>query len=475
MSAILIATSIKVKSPFPNSTDGTTRNRTEPQIERASHHTDDVTDVKDSVESVISNDSHGLTVGTREKSLRSKHSHSVTTSRSVAFARNVTSVADGNTVANIRAKETAFVQTFVLMYHMMLFGLMILGIYFVDKYPPNGRPSSAPSHGTVVLNEPFQFNADKFISWLVMLVVYSSYTCWQCNDGKSCESKVQPATTESGKEQHNETVESSLKKNESPLRQRQQKNKLVSRRDETSTVSRGSSHSGFSKRLEDIMLEEVLGHDDHDTIDDAFENAKREDKSWLERILRSLGFDLHEANQEGTFRQCSPACDLLNPIQTLEWKGLLSIALLVYQYCSDGRSGTYMAKVDPDDEQFETSEMTSPIWRNMEMIAVSSFLFLTGYNQTSYYYFHPDSQKTKSDQVPLCYGFARVLTIMFRWNWVAIFLSLALGNNFFEQYSVCLIHTCFFVAIWLMLRLHHSINYTKYKFRFKVLAFGVSQ
>ena len=475
MSAISIATSIKIKSHFPRSTDSTLENHPDSQIECTSGYTDDMTDAKNSAESVISSDSRGLTVGTRVKSVRSKHSHPATiASKPVAFARNSSLEAERNTVANIKLKETAFVQTFVLMYHMMLFGLMILGIYLLDKYPPNCRLSSAQGHGTVVLNEPFQFNGDKFISWMIIIVVYSCCTCWRFNDGKSRETKVQLKALEQTKDQRNETDESSSTENNAPLRQRQCANKPVSRRDETSTVSRGSSHSGLSKRLEDIMLEEVLGHDDHDTIDDAFENAKRESKGWLEGILSSLGLDLREPSEEGTIRQCNPDDDLLNPIQTLEWKGFLSIASLVYQYCSSGRAGTYMAKTDPDDEQLEISELASPVWKNLEIIAFSSFLFLTGYNQTSYYFFHPDSQKTRSDHVPLCYGFSRVLAIIFRWNWVAILLSLTLGKNYSEHYVVCLVHTCFFLLTWLVLRFRHSVNYTKYKFRFKMLAFGVS-
>ena len=407
---------------------------------------------------------------------RLRQAHSVVSSPSVARSRANSSSNKGNTVMNIRMQETAFVQTFVLMYHMTLFGLVLLGVYLIDRYPPNGIGLTS-KHQVAVLSEPMQFNADQFLSWIIMTVVYSCYASWQRNDGKSQEIKAQQKHKNSNieRDDHIEAVRST-KVEDVTRRETKQSKRKPSRRSDASAASRGSGHSGLSKRMEDVLLEEVLGHDDdHDTIDDAFENNKRENKGWLERGLSMLGVDVRAASTEGTLREWNPRDDVLNRLQTLEWKGLLSVALMIYQYCSGGRSGTYMAKAGANEEEDDTVGFPSPVWSNLEKVAFTCFLFLTGYGHTSYYYYHPDNiQKALTEHVPHCYDLSRVLGIMFRWNWAAVFLSLALGNNMLENYIVCVIHSFFFLSIWSALRFGHGINYDKHKFRVKMFMTVVS-
>ena len=453
-SAILIATSIKLKSPFPESIDDSDTCHPGPTAERLMENDEDANSI----------DSHEHTIGTRERSQRSNNRpRSVVSSRSVAHARNTLGAAEANTVSNIKSHETAFVQTFVLMYHMMIFGVVLLGIFLLDKYPLNGGSGSASSRQTLtVVSDPFHFDSDQFLSWMIVVVVYSCYSSWRRNDGKSCEPTEQPHSVDSANDVGDRTDVPSTMKSESPLRQRQQAKPSESRRDETSVISRGSSHTGLSsRRLEDIMLQEVLGHDDHDTIDDVFEdNSNHNDKGCMKRFFRVLGLNLE--NRHDDVRKWRPVDDILNPLQTLEWKGLLSVAYLIYQYCSGGRGGTYPA-AESDDEP---NIYVSPIWINLELVAFSSFLFLTGYNQTSYYYYQPENAQKA--------GLTRVVGILFRWNFAAIFISMTLGNSIFQHYVVCLIHSYFFISIWVVMRTYHTINYTKYKFRFKMLAFAVS-
>lgn len=463
--AIMVATTIKLKSPFAGNTSHEEPQQLETQPENEFDTINDTTNLKKSAESIVSSSD---TIRTRDKSIRSKYSRSVVSSRSVAHARNTSFSAEGNTISNIKMRESAFVQIFVLMYHLMVFGFVLLGIYLLDKYPLNGRSKVASAQK--VLSEPFHFNADQFLSWMIIIAVYAFYTTWQRNDGKSADTKGKQKAHDANNAPDAETEVQSTKDVESPLYQTQQHGQ--SNRDEASIISKGSSHTGLSKRLEDIMLEEVLGHDDHDTIGDAFENTKRDTKSWIEKAIGMFGFKMNESSREGIVHECTTADDILNPLQTLEWKGMLSIALLLYQFCSAGRGGTYKAQVNPDDELYESFD--SPAWRNLELVAFSGFLFMTGYNQTCYYYYHPDNQKSPIEYTPYYYGLSRILGVLFRWNWTAAFLSLTLGNNLFEHYAACPIHSFSFLAIWLMLRTYHSINYTKYRFRCKVLAFVVS-
>lgn len=461
--AIGTATSIKLKSPFP----GSARDESQHlgyQNKNTLDPADDNPNLTQSVESIISSGDTDRIRGTS----RSNRSRSGVSSRSVAHARNASSLG-GNTVSYIRMQD-AFVQVFVIMYHTMIFGLVLLGLFLLGKYPPNGKSNSESNEN--VLSQPFRFNADQFMSWMIIVTTYTCHTSWQRNDCKNREKTVQLRAPEPNFDDQDDEIEhvQSAKKNESSLRQRQQS---TPNRDETSTISRGSSHTGLSKCLEDIMLEEVLGHDDHDTLDDAFENAKRSDKGWVVKAFAMIGLKLNEFHEKETIRGHNVADDVLNHLQTLELKGMLSLALLLYQYCSSGRGGTYMARIDSDEEQDESSAKHL-IWRNFEMVAFSSFTFLSGYNQTSFYYFNPDHNKTPIEYTPHYYGLSRVISVLFRWNSTAIFLSLFLGNNFFQHYAVCSTHSFFFLAIWLMLRTWHSINYTKYKFRLKIFVFTVS-
>eukprot|EP00804_Cyclotella_cryptica_P005067 CCRYP_011503-RC/>CCRYP_011503-RC protein AED:0.06 eAED:0.06 QI:192/1/1/1/1/0.75/4/766/1109 len=471
--AISAATSIKLKSPFPESAESEISIQLDSRAGRVVDSRGD-TDVAETADTALPSNSNEHAVEHTRKPPRPNHPQFVGSSRSVAHARNTPGSTEGNTVMNIRLQETAFVQTFVLLYHMTLFGLVLFAIYLMDKYPLNGSPSSTRSQTGKVINEALQFNADQFVSWMIVLVAYSCFISWQRNDGKKREIKAQSKTKATNNQRDSSTEIYSLKDGEVPLRHPPRSNlKPGFRRDERSTVSRGSSQSGLSKRLEDIMLEEVLGHEDHDTIDDAFENAKHDNRGWLERCFSVLGLNLRATNDEGTVREWNPVDDVLNPLQALEWKGFLSAALLVYQYSSAGQSGTYMATADAVDQPNGALDLVSPAWRNMETIAVSCFLFLTGYSHTSYYYYHPDNiQKAPTEFTPHCYGLSRVLGILFRWNWTAIFLSLALGNNLVEYYVVCPVHSFFFMLIWSVLRVYYSINYNKYKFRLKMLAFA---
>lgn len=472
--AILVATSVKLKSPFPDSIGSEESIHLDSRAGNLPDSRGD-NDLSDSVDAAIPGNSNEHAFENKRKSPRSNHLHLMGSPRSEAHVRNASGHTESNTVMNIRLQETSFVQTFVLLYHMTFFGLVLTVIYLVDKYPPNGRPSSTLMQNGKVVNEALEFNGDQFLSWMIVVVVYSCVISWQRNDGKKRDTKAQMKTKNTNHQQDSNTRIHSSKDEVVPLRHVEPNLKSGSRRDERSTVSRGSSQSGLSKRLEDVMLEEVLGHDDHDTINDAFRNAKHDNRGWLEKSFSILGLNLCATHGEGIMREWNPVDDVLNPLQGLEFKGFLSAAFLVYQYSSAGQSGTYLETVDAVDQQNDTTNHASTAWRNLETVAVSSFLFLTAYNHTSYYYYHPDNvQKASTEFTPHCYGISRVFGILFRWNWTAIFFSLALGNSFLEYYVVCSVHSLFFLSVWSVLRICYSINYNTYKFRLKMLVFAVS-
>lgn len=114
------------------------------------------------------------------------------------------------------------------------------------------------------------------------------------------------------------------------------------------------------------------------------------------------------------------------------------------------------------------------IYDSVYKAAMSSLIFLTGFNHTSYFYFHPANSKSSwSGALPPHYEISRMLDILFRINWTALFLCLILGNSLL-LYVACPLHSYFFLVIFWTLRWWHSFNYSKYLFRFKLFMLAVS-
>jgi len=158
----------------------------------------------------------------------------------------------------------------------------------------------------------------------------------------------------------------------------------------------------------------------------------------------------------------SPLNDLLSKPQTSELKGLCEVIFLVTQY---------------------THAKTIPQYSNIQQILHSTFLFLTGYHQFSYFYTTRD------------YSIARLLRSFFRINILAIFLCLSQNTSYFVYY-VCMLHSAYFLMVYLIMVVgsrvptvvantklmptapisldqHLSLNYSKYGLRLKLMLAGL--
>ncbi|EED93511.1 predicted protein [Thalassiosira pseudonana CCMP1335] len=323
---------------------------------------------------------------------------------------------------------------------------------------------------------------DLTVFWTIVIVFYAYFVSWRRNDGRQViDANPQPQP------QQSKSVTTTI--NESPRKQGMNQNskrnvEAASRRtknvlsellsDGTSVASKDSSQeSGLSRRLEEVLLDDVLGHEDHETIDETVYSEDDHSEGWVEKGSKMLGLDGYGLNKRGVVRDAKPEEDVMNGFQTLEIKGFLSVAMLIFQYNNDSQSGLYNTRENNDD-------YVGGVLSNLSKVGITSFIFLlTGYHHSSYYYYHPanaattnpksTSKRSSSRNVnqPNLYGVSRVLSVLAKMNVTAVFLSLVLGDSPLK-YTLCSVHSFFFVTTWLSLMAYRSINYDKYKFRMKM-------
>ena len=126
------------------------------------------------------------------------------------------------------------------------------------------------------------------------------------------------------------------------------------------------------------------------------------------------------------------ACnDVLNRDQTEEWKGWMQYAFLLYHY-------------------FHAEEVYNSI-----RVMITCYVWMTGFGNFSFFYLKGD------------YSFVRFLQMLWRLNFLVIFLMLSQGTTYILYY-ICPLHTYFFILVYATMRIGRHLNYTKYGMRFKL-------
>lgn len=123
--------------------------------------------------------------------------------------------------------------------------------------------------------------------------------------------------------------------------------------------------------------------------------------------------------------------EVLNRDQTEEWKGWMQFMFLLYHY--------YHAE---------------PVYNSIR-IMITCYVWMTGFGNFSFFYL-------KSD-----YGAVRVLQMLWRLNFLVLFLCLSQGTTFILYY-ICLLHTYFFFMVYATMRIGHEKNHTKWWVRIKM-------
>eukprot|EP00051_Salpingoeca_urceolata_P016158 m.213282 g.213282 ORF g.213282 m.213282 type:complete len:939 (-) comp18603_c2_seq1:36-2852(-) len=125
--------------------------------------------------------------------------------------------------------------------------------------------------------------------------------------------------------------------------------------------------------------------------------------------------------------------DLVNREQTEEWKGWMQFMFLLYHY-------------------YSAHEVYNGI-----RVMITCYVWMTGFGNFSFFYIKRD------------FGIVRVLQMMWRLNFLVVFLCLTMGNTYILYY-ICPLHTFFFLMVYCIMYVGHAqgVNHGKWGVRIKL-------
>jgi hypothetical protein len=132
-----------------------------------------------------------------------------------------------------------------------------------------------------------------------------------------------------------------------------------------------------------------------------------------------------------------PCNDVLNRDQTEEWKGWMQFIFLLYHY-------------------YNAEELYNSI-----RVMITCYVWMTGFGNFSFFYIKND------------FSFVRVLQMLWRLNFLVIFLCLSQGTTYILYY-ICPLHTYYFLLVYATMRIGSHLNHTRYGIRLKLLVVAVS-
>jgi hypothetical protein len=141
-------------------------------------------------------------------------------------------------------------------------------------------------------------------------------------------------------------------------------------------------------------------------------------------------------NVPGTVAASNDKIEVLNRDQTEEWKGWMQFMFLLYHY-------------------YHAEDVYNAI-----RIMITCYVWMTGFGNFSFFYLKAD------------YGIIRVLQMLWRLNFLVLFLCLTQGTTFILYY-ICLLHTYYFFMVYVVMRIGHEHNYTQWWVRTKLAVLGV--
>jgi len=217
----------------------------------------------------------------------------------------------------------------------------------------------------------------------------------------------------------------------------------------TSKSSGGSRSGIFDRKLEEIMLDDRRNDDDSSSDADG-----RKKNDAISNVVA----------------RCPPINDILNVCQCLEWKGMMTTCLLIYQnynagsYVSSSLSSDNSVGVDSDGNGTNNNAPSVNYYYNFARLFTGCYVFLSGYSTTMRLHYQGCNNNG--------YGIPRILRTVLRLNASAIFLCMTLAKPYIFYY-VCSIHTYFFFFVYVTLRWNNEENYSKYGLRVKMLSLAV--
>mmetsp|Transcript_41303 Transcript_41303/g.110439 ORF Transcript_41303/g.110439 Transcript_41303/m.110439 type:complete len:253 (+) Transcript_41303:346-1104(+) len=113
--------------------------------------------------------------------------------------------------------------------------------------------------------------------------------------------------------------------------------------------------------------------------------------------------------------------EVLNREQTEEWKGWMQVVFLMYHY-------------------FDAQEFYAPI-----RLFVSAYVWMTGFGNFSFFFFKAD------------FGWFRVASMLWRLNFLAIIMTLAL-STYYQLYYIVPLHTFYFLMVYSAMAIQRGAN-----------------
>ncbi|XP_055871563.1 uncharacterized protein LOC129923644 [Biomphalaria glabrata] len=127
---------------------------------------------------------------------------------------------------------------------------------------------------------------------------------------------------------------------------------------------------------------------------------------------------------------------ILNRDQTEEWKGWMQVMFVWYHY-------------------FKAKE-----WYNWIRVYIACYVWMTGFGNFSFFWIRND------------YSLWRFLKMMFRLNFMVIFVAMA-TNNEYMLYYICAMHTYWFISVYVFMRVLQSWNRNRKLMALKFLAYAI--
>lgn len=344
--------------------------------------------------------------------------------------------------------HTSFESLFNLCYRTSLFALLLMVLYVLEYHPPFPHASRDPEGG---------FDADYTAFLLIGLFLWSLTTVSR-NDGKKIRDSEKESSSNTTTEREN-CDNKNLDDTDLISEAISTQNKSMMSNNSTTQISPLKANTGYSlieMTQNRIHYTTTLDSGSDDGVPNLLKSSTSDHDSDSDTDISM------QSTSSSRHGMISPLNDLLSRPQTLELKGLCEIIFLVTQY---------------------THAKTIPQYSNIQQILHSSFLFLTGYHQFSYFYTTRD------------YSISRLLRSFFRINILAIFLCLSQNTSYFIYY-VCMLHSAYFLMVYLIMVVgsrvstvvtnnnlkfvtspsldqYLSINYSKYGLRFKLMIAGL--
>jgi len=128
--------------------------------------------------------------------------------------------------------------------------------------------------------------------------------------------------------------------------------------------------------------------------------------------------------------------EVLNRYQTEEWKGWMQFTFLLYHY-------------------MHATEVYNGI-----RIMITCYVWMTGFGNFSFFYMTND------------YSLPRILQMLWRLNFLVLFLCLTHGNPYILYY-ICPLHTYFFFMVYAVMSIGKERNYTKWWIRIKLAILAI--